>query len=36
MQAAKSSEDLPQPDTFRCLTCDTTISEKPRKPERQR
>jgi hypothetical protein len=27
MQASKSREDLRKFDTFRCLTCDTTIVE---------
>ncbi len=30
MQASKSHDNLAEFDTFRCLTCQTTISEKPR------
>ena len=30
MQASKSRENLADFDTFRCLTCQTMISEKPR------
>jgi len=36
MQASKSREELPEFDTFRCLTCQTTIAERPRPPERNR
>jgi len=36
MQAAKSRDELSEPDIFRCLTCETTITEKPRRPDRPR
>lgn len=33
MQAGKSREDLAQFDVFKCLTCDTTISEARTPPK---
>jgi hypothetical protein len=32
MQASKSRDDLADVDTFRCLTCQTTISERKSAP----
>jgi hypothetical protein len=32
MQASKSREDLADVDTFRCLTCLTTITERKQAP----
>jgi hypothetical protein len=35
MQASKSREDLADFDTFRCLTCQTTINERRSAPPRE-
>lgn len=36
MQAGKSREDMPDFDTFRCLTCQTTITEALPRPRDDR
>ncbi len=32
MQASKSQDDLADADTFQCLTCQTTITERKSTP----